>query len=742
MGYGKRNNSIIQIDNEEIREKLEKINTEVLDAHFGYDGVARKTAGELTREMHKQLILGEQQTATLQQGANVVQSDQASALDVQIPGRTLVSLGNSVLTANKPYLLTAKGISLVFSDNTVFRGPVKFKPPLTEKPAVTLVSNFSGKVQGSAVENGAEYRRRASSILGNPDAMNTGGFFNPPQSSYDYLMSLDNRGDTISSSTSGNMVQHLFSFDAVHIVEKLYCKIPGSTRSEKVNWVRNNLDKINIDWYGVGSGPGGNKATIRLWNRTNAAWGTGMPNNTKPTAEKVVMYTGAPGTYIDDSGYVHLLAYAEPTDGITPSMISTDYIEIQLVPKAAADISQPSMPLYEVTQEEYDKAFITWNEDEVKKRYPAVMGAQSVVDPIVTVRGANLLPSFMVMGRHENAVIPEPYTYILKATADYQDKSYEMPAIPNQQYYLSVEQGTNGRVVIYEHDINGTYLNTSHLVNDTWKENIFTTKPNASFFRVTFGNGKGMDLTKETILKNPMLTFESKRLPFVPYNDDNLKLITPLRSIGNVKDLAYKEGDNHKISKRIGVQTLPGDQWYYETAMTGYKRIAIRGSYLTGTLGMKIEHDTYRLVSNKGEVFRNVTYTDRNSPGKTIYNGNSTFVVSLPNSETGWTEEAEPTVAQIKTYFTNNPFTLIYSYASPKVEEIPFEGAISLPGTTQVSVSQGGVAPIVGANAKFVSSLKSSVQQLQTNQADMQVKDQMILQSIADLYKQMAALGG
>ncbi|RAS75256.1 hypothetical protein [Priestia endophytica] len=736
MGYGKRNNSIIQIDNEEIREKLEKINTEVLDAHFGYDGVARKTAGELTREMHKQLILGEQQTATLQQGANVVQSDQASALDVQIPGRTLVSLGNSVLQANKTYII-GDGYGVRFSDGSLFKGPTKFKAPLTERPSILRYATMAGKIKGSTVENPHIIRR------GSADHVMT-----PTESLGIELETADNEkiatrdGVTQYSggnaSTLGNIGQFKMSFSAYEEIERNIGTIKGTTKAEKLANIRPTINGLFLDAYAFGYGPSGNKVTLTRWQLGINAYQAGGSHTASTPSYMRTSGSSTHGSYIDADGFIHFALYAEASDGGATSQVNLDSVVFEVEVSPLADISNPKVPLYELTQAEYDKVFIAWNEAEVKKRYPAVIGAQSIVDPSVTMEGANLFPPFTDSRwkKHPNATIIEPYKIILNRDGSGQYISIDIPIIAGQEYSFNI-QGTGSLYPDFR-DWQGVKLD--NLAFYKWGEwvTFAATNPNAKYIRFALTATEIGEFT----FSNPILTIGQPK-PFVPRNTDTLKLTTPLRSLSDTKDLLYKDGEKYKVMKRLGVVTLSNDFWYLETGdVPGYKKVAIRNSYSVGTLGMKLEHNTYRIISSKGEVYRNITSGGRLLPEKTIYNGTATFVIGVPNSETGWVDGTAPTDEQIKTYFTNNPFTLIYTLATPIVEEIPFEGVLSIPGTTQVSLSQGGVAPIVDATAKFASSLKSSVQQLQTNQADMQVKDQMILQSIADLYKQMAALGG
>lgn len=716
-------------------------NTEIVDMRTGADGVARKTAGELTREMHKQLIASDQQTATLQQGVNVVTSDQASALDIQVPGRTLVSLGNSVLTANKPYVLTNDAVTLIFSDTTSFKGNTKFKAPLTEKPSVTIYSDYKGKVQGSVVENGAKYNRRASAALGTPNELGTGGWFDPPQGAYDRAMTLNGNSDYLSTSTEGNSAQFLHSFDVLQIIERHFCKIPGATLAERVSWARANLERLVINWYGLGVSNDVYKATIRLWNHSNQAWGTGMPNNTKNTIEKINMYTTDPRAYIDNNGYCHLIAYAEPSNGSKPSTLGVDFVEIFITPKATADFSQPCMPLYEVTQAEYDNAFITWNEAEVLKRYPPVTGAQSVVDPVVTTEGANLLPPFTdeMWQKHPNTTVLEPYKAELNRTANGQYIVLDYPVVIGQTYsFCAQAEGSTG---FYPDLRDEKKISVQNLGYYTWGKNLtFTvTNANVKYFRMAF---TGSEIGK-IIFSNPILTLGQPK-PFVPRNTDSLKLTTPLRSIKDIKDLAYKEGEKYKVSRRIKVRVLDETRdWLLSSTATAtngkvvYSTIADRDNAGTGQ-----DDDNIYVLDPKGRVVPNIDISVANWTATACRIYNAGIYIFLDNDVTGWASNYTPTTTDIKNFFKANPHTLLYTLANPVVEEITFEGALSIPGTTQVTLSQGGVAPIVDAPAQFASSLKSSFQQMQTRQTDLEADKNLILQAIADLYKQMAALGG
>ena len=85
----------------------------------------------------------------------------------------------------------------------------------------------------------------------------------------------------------------------------------------------------------------------------------------------------------DANGFAHFLAYAEPSDGIVPSLLNTDYVSLEIELKPDAILHDPCVPLYEVDSVEYGKILVDYDESEVVKRYPKVLGtafAKSVCD--------------------------------------------------------------------------------------------------------------------------------------------------------------------------------------------------------------------------------------------------------------------------------------------------------------------------------------------------------------------------
>ena len=91
-------------------------------------------------EAHAQLEGASRQVQTLQHGLNVLNGTQTAPVNIQIEGRTLVSMGNTPLESLKNYVLADKNTKLKFTNNT-YRGPAKLTGE-NGKPQIIRIANF------------------------------------------------------------------------------------------------------------------------------------------------------------------------------------------------------------------------------------------------------------------------------------------------------------------------------------------------------------------------------------------------------------------------------------------------------------------------------------------------------------------------------------------------------------------------------------------------------------------------
>jgi len=88
------------------------------------------------------------------------------------------------------------------------------------------------------------------------------------------------------------------------------------------------LTKLELSFEGYGTAPGGNGATIKVWNFTSEAWESAQSGTGGEDEMLSIMLTSSFADFVDSDGYVYLLARTtNPSDGSTPAVIYCDYVE-------------------------------------------------------------------------------------------------------------------------------------------------------------------------------------------------------------------------------------------------------------------------------------------------------------------------------------------------------------------------------------------------------------------------------
>lgn len=197
----------------------------------------------------------------------------------------------------------------------------------------SITANYVGKIAGSVIENGNIMKYASSATLSAPSAFATEG----TQAHYDSSEALDGSLFNAATTTSGAMRQVLYRFDIIRALTDKYGSAvwQGKTAlSDKIALAKTYISGWTANWYGWGSSPTGNKAYFAVY---SSVWGT-TKSHTNGTVTKLSIPSTST-TFIDAYGYINLIAYADPSDGVTASYVRTDYIEliIGLNPDATLD---------------------------------------------------------------------------------------------------------------------------------------------------------------------------------------------------------------------------------------------------------------------------------------------------------------------------------------------------------------------------------------------------------------------
>jgi len=95
----------------------------------------------------------------------------------------------------------------------------------------------------------------------------------------------------------------------------------------KIDSREKTVKKIVLAFEGYGTAPAGNGVTIKVWNHVAQAWQNAQQGTGGADETISITLTSNLTDYIDDSGYVWLLARTtNPSDGITPAILYCDYV--------------------------------------------------------------------------------------------------------------------------------------------------------------------------------------------------------------------------------------------------------------------------------------------------------------------------------------------------------------------------------------------------------------------------------
>jgi hypothetical protein len=581
-------------------------------------------------DAHQMLEEQSQQSTTIGHGLNIINASQNSPLDVRIEGRTLVNVSQNVLDPTKYYVLANKKSKVKFADGTLYAGVAKFQGK-AEKPILIRVENFEGKVAGSTVDNPHVAKDATGSTLSFPNS----GLEYPASDRYSAISKIDGICRIHQTSNNGEMAQNIFSFNLIEAIERNVGKIPASDTAGKVAWLKNNIAKLTCNWWGYGQSPSGYKASSAFW--TGTSWST-PHTHTNGTVTKLSPYIQASlSTAIDSNGFVHFLAYADPSDGVTASTIYTDYVELETELKPEAQLWNPRLPLYEVDATEYANILTTWDENEVLRRYPMVESVQHVQNPYILAEGENLLPPFTEWNLHANAVVREPYKLELNATAVGQYSYVQLKVIKGQTYTLNV-QG-NGKVAVYR-VVNGTQ--GTSIIPYTSSPITATFTPDTDEIRVFVSNDT--IATGTFTFSNPMLTIGSTSKPFLPRNPSMLLIDgVKLGALSDKKDILWKDGQDWKVTRWIQDVLLDGSlAWAFNSDGIGYKDVKIDNL---------VSYFPSKYIGTHYTGIQMINKYPFDGSNQHIVDGSFKYRVTVADTDSGWGETYTPSQAEIKAYF-------------------------------------------------------------------------------------------
>jgi hypothetical protein len=252
-----------------------------------------------------------------------------------------------------------------------------------------------------------------------------------------------------------------------------------------------NSDYVSLD---VTLNAGGNKANLVTWVPVGNAWDNSITSNTSnaPTKSSVNVPSSAIASRLDSNGFVHFLAYADPSNGIAASQIFTDYIELEVVVWENILVDSP------------------WN-------------------------------------FHDNAQLVDAETMVLNATGNYQTTLIMVPAKGGDTVTFSLGEGSTSGAYLQLTPKNSSQAGIlSPTVVYAGQSKTVTAPVGTVQWDVSLSNNQG---AKQYIFKQPMLNLGSTPAPYE--RKKGTRMVMPIFKNNLI--------DTNPISWIQGTQVNPND---------------------------------------------------------------------------------------------------------------------------------------------------------------------------------------
>lgn len=329
----------------------------------------------------------------LRQGDTKIETSRPVEMELVIDGVTLVSMVNSKLKSDKYYILTNEDDKThIYAGDKIYHGVDKFTG-YEGTVSVKRTVNFDNKQKSITTENPHLIRTKPNydSLLKPTfvDTATTNKFDEVTQSFYDDV-SVDDYGYTYQTLTEINqtkVAQYLVSFDLISEIESKLGRPPYTTKSGKREWVKQMVEKFTFTYSGQ-------KAKVNVYNPITKGYNDSIKKSIssnylgKINFELTNDVLNTPELFsrlVDDDGFIHFIVYADAAVPNVPSKLITDYIQAEIKLKKEAVLQTPRIPLYEVSEDDYERVLTEWDKKRSCEIFPPVDGIRSLQNPYVEI---------------------------------------------------------------------------------------------------------------------------------------------------------------------------------------------------------------------------------------------------------------------------------------------------------------------------------------------------------------------
>ncbi|MDN6563022.1 BppU family phage baseplate upper protein, partial [Enterococcus sp.] len=246
------------------------------------------------------------------------------------------TLEQSITTANTNLNASIDEINKKIDDNDVFtkaEGSANVISQVIgkEKVELTFTTDFDSKISGSVIENPNIARHNAIATL--PSPKNFGGS-ELSDLYYELVRKKDTRNFVTTQNVATRMSANLYSFSILECLKRelgdqFFSSLGAKTDKQCVEIIRKIVSYRLVSLWASGKSFEGNKVNMRMWSILTNSW---LESSNSTSSEvKLITMSGLENTnnhYITDDGKIHILAYAEASDGNVASTINTDYVSL------------------------------------------------------------------------------------------------------------------------------------------------------------------------------------------------------------------------------------------------------------------------------------------------------------------------------------------------------------------------------------------------------------------------------
>ncbi len=198
-------------------------------------------------------------------------------------------------------------------------------------PIIALCDfNTPPKITGSVAENAHIFKRSGGSTIF--PIPSSGAWAENNQNHYDGVKAIGGSTASFSYNGANAITSTCSSFNALWALEKQYPQLFANVNTvpQKLALAKNIIDNIDIIAHGRGTSPNGNKFYLNAFNVVTNAWATTPVSHSSSVISKLLYSYHKADLLLSNDGFIHVLTYADSSNGVIASFLEMDYVSIEI----------------------------------------------------------------------------------------------------------------------------------------------------------------------------------------------------------------------------------------------------------------------------------------------------------------------------------------------------------------------------------------------------------------------------